>query len=56
MTDLQKTTIRAMVNIFESGRIHGDYGAIAVMKGRQRPSFLRAQPDNTGRRRTLHSP
>jgi len=33
MTDLQKATIQAMVNIFESGRIRGNYGAIAVMKG-----------------------
>lgn len=33
MNDLQKATVSAIVNIFESGRIRGDYGAIAVLKG-----------------------
>lgn len=33
MNDLQKATSAAIVNIFESGRARGDYGAIAVLKG-----------------------
>src|SRR5438874_1417672 len=33
LTDLQKATVAAIVNIFESGRVRGDYGAIAVLKG-----------------------
>lgn len=33
MDDLQKATVRAIVNIFESGRVRGDYSAIAVLKG-----------------------
>lgn len=33
MTDLQKATIAAIVNVFESGKPRGDYGAIAVLKG-----------------------
>lgn len=33
MNDLQKATVSAIVNIFETGRIRGDYGAIAVLKG-----------------------
>lgn len=33
MTDLQKKTAEAIVNIFETGRVHGRYGAVAVLKG-----------------------
>jgi chitosanase len=33
ITDTQKATIAAIVNVFESGRPQGDYSAIAVMKG-----------------------
>ena len=33
MNDLQKATSAAIVNIFETGRVRGDYGAIAVLKG-----------------------
>jgi chitosanase len=33
MNDVQKATIAAIVNVFESGRPRGDYGAIAVIKG-----------------------
>jgi chitosanase len=29
----QKSTIQAIVNVFETGRIQGNYGAIAVLKG-----------------------
>jgi chitosanase len=33
MNELQQTTARAIVNIFETGRILGKYAAIAVLKG-----------------------
>jgi chitosanase len=33
MTDLQKHTAKAIVNIFETGRVRGRYGAVAVLKG-----------------------
>jgi len=33
MTDLQQATARAIVNVFETGRVRGDYGAITVLKG-----------------------
>jgi chitosanase len=33
MNELQQTTARAIVNVFETGRILGDYGTIAVLKG-----------------------
>lgn len=33
MTDLQQATIAAIVNVFETGRLGGDYGAVAVLKG-----------------------
>ena len=33
MNDLQKKTAQSIVNIFETGRIHGDYGSVAVLKG-----------------------
>ena len=33
LTDLQKKTATAIVNIFETGRILGDYGAVAVLPG-----------------------
>jgi chitosanase len=33
MNFVQKETCRAIVNIFETGKVRGDYGAITVMKG-----------------------
>jgi chitosanase len=33
MTALQKKTAQAIVNIFETGRVLGDYGAVAVIAG-----------------------
>ena len=33
LTDLQKKTAQAIVNIFETSRIHGDYGAVTVIAG-----------------------
>lgn len=33
MNDLQKKTAKAIVNIFETGRVRGRYGAVAVLKG-----------------------
>jgi chitosanase len=33
MTDLQKQTIKSIVNIFETGRIAGNYSAVAVLPG-----------------------
>jgi chitosanase len=33
MNELQQTTARAIVNVFETGRIPGNYAAIAVLKG-----------------------
>jgi chitosanase len=33
MNDLQKAVAGAIVNVFETGRVRGDYGAIAVLKG-----------------------
>src|SRR5215510_12361105 len=33
MNDLQKRTAQAIVNIFESGRVSGDYGAVTLLKG-----------------------
>ena len=33
MDDLQRKTARAIVNIFETGRVAGDYGAVTVLKG-----------------------
>jgi chitosanase len=33
MDDLQKETAQAIVNIFETGRILGNYGAVTVLKG-----------------------
>src|SRR5215470_20029273 len=33
MNDLQKRTAKAIVNIFETGRVAGDYGAVTVLKG-----------------------
>lgn len=31
--DLQKRTVQAIVNIFETSRIHGDYGAVTLIPG-----------------------
>jgi chitosanase len=33
MTELQEQTIKAIVNVFETGRVAGDYGAVTVLKG-----------------------
>jgi len=33
MNDLQKRTAQAIVNIFETGRVAGDYGAVTLLKG-----------------------
>ena len=33
MNDVQKKTAKAIVNIFETGRVAGDYGAVTVLKG-----------------------
>lgn len=33
MNDLQKKTARAIVNIFETGRVAGDYGSVTLLKG-----------------------
>src|SRR5688572_2451411 len=33
MTDLQKKTAKAIVNIFETGRLRGRYEAVVVLKG-----------------------
>jgi chitosanase len=33
MNDLQKKTVQAIVNIFETGRVAGDYGAVTLLKG-----------------------
>ena len=33
MNDLQKHTAKAIVNIFETGRVRGRYGAVTVLKG-----------------------
>ncbi|HEY5602768.1 MAG TPA: peptidoglycan-binding protein [Gammaproteobacteria bacterium] len=33
LTDLQKLTIKAIVNIFETGRVKGDYGRVTLLQG-----------------------
>src|SRR5947209_8378474 len=33
MNDLQKNTAKAIVNVFETGKVRGRYNAIAVLKG-----------------------
>ena len=33
MNELQQNTARAIVNVFETGRISGNYAAVAVLKG-----------------------
>jgi hypothetical protein len=33
MNELQKETARAILNVFETGRVRGDYSGIAVIKG-----------------------
>jgi chitosanase len=33
MDDLQKATAQAIVNVFETGRVLGNYGAVTVLKG-----------------------
>ena len=33
MNDLQKRTAQAIVNIFETGRVRGDYGSVTVVRG-----------------------
>jgi chitosanase len=33
LTDLQKKTVQAIVNVFETSRVRGDYGAVTVIPG-----------------------
>ena len=33
MNELQRRTAKAIVNIFETGRVAGDYGAVTILKG-----------------------
>jgi chitosanase len=33
VTEIQQQTIKAIVNIFETGRVTGDYGAVTLLKG-----------------------
>src|SRR5207247_1450856 len=33
ITDLQKKTAQAIVNIFETGQVHGDYGKVTLLSG-----------------------
>ncbi|MBI3444900.1 MAG: chitosanase, partial [Magnetospirillum sp.] len=33
ISDLQKKTAQAIVNIFETGRVHGDYGQVTLLAG-----------------------
>ena len=33
MTELQVQTVKAIVNIFETGRVAGDYGSVTLLKG-----------------------
>jgi chitosanase len=33
LTDEQKQTCKAIVNVFETGRVAGDYGAVTILKG-----------------------
>jgi chitosanase len=33
LTELQKKTAQAIVNIFETGRVHGDYGLVTLLPG-----------------------
>jgi len=33
VTDMQKKTAHAIVNVFETGRIHGDYGQVTLLRG-----------------------
>lgn len=33
LSDLQKRTIKAIVNIFETGRVKGDYGKVTLLRG-----------------------
>lgn len=33
LTDLQKRTAQAIVNIFETGRVQGDYGKVTLLPG-----------------------
>ncbi|WP_455222676.1 peptidoglycan-binding protein [Kaarinaea lacus] len=33
LADLQKRTIKAIVNIFETGRVKGDYGKVTLLRG-----------------------
>lgn len=33
LTDLQKRTVQAIVNIFETGKVRGDYGQVTLLKG-----------------------
>ena len=33
ITDLNKLSIQAIVNVFETGRAHGDYGKVTLLSG-----------------------
>ena len=33
LTKTQKRTAQAIVNIFETGRVHGDYGQVTLLAG-----------------------
>jgi chitosanase len=33
MNDIQMKTAKAIVNVFETGRVHGNYGAVTLLKG-----------------------
>ena len=33
LTELQKLTAQAIVNVFETGKARGDYGRVSVMRG-----------------------
>ena len=33
LTELQKKTAHAIVNVFETGRVHGDYGQVTLLRG-----------------------
>jgi chitosanase len=44
VNDLQQKTVRAIVNVFETGHLEGNYSAIAVLKGdRGHLSYGRSQ-------------
>ena len=38
LTELQKRTAQAIVNVFETGKARGDYGRVTVMRGGTGPT------------------